>query len=245
MALQPQATLEEMTADVLSAVGEGGDGVASAATEAMVQSLIRRANKQVQDDSGWTISRFTVTVNLPANETTFDWPDDSEPGNINFIKAQRASDAQYIWDLVAGITTMDRSQWLNTAALNAYSYAPSKYDFLNGVIEVGPPCVEDITLTIEAQTGPALLIDPGDRPNCDALAIVMQAEILFRNARGGDFRAAIPKLESDYRKWVITQKAKQGTKQAFVPGRRWNLEDPARRWDDRPQRHWMWRDVRP
>lgn len=245
MALTPQPTLLEMTAAVLDAVGEGGTGVAAPGTQAMVQSLIRRAQAQVQDEAEWTISRVTTTANLPAGEMTIEWPDDSQPGNIMGITAQRATSPQFIWDLIAGISTDDRSAWINSGAASAYAYSPTKFEYLNGMIEVGPACTQDITLTITYGLGSAILVSEGDRPNCDGLAIIMQAEILFRNARGGDFRAAIPKLQADYQKRLMAQKSRQGTGKQFVPGEAWNLTDPARRGDGRRQRHWMYRDVRP
>ncbi len=245
MALTPQPTLVEMTATVLDGVGEGGNDVAAPNTEAMVQSLIRRAQALIQDKAEWTISRVTGDFSLPAGATTFDWPDNTQPGNIHFIRAKRTLNPQYAWDLIAGITTLDRSMWLNIAALNAFSYSPSKYDYLNGLIEVGPACTEAVTLTVEYGLGVAVLRAPQDRPNCDGLAITLLAEIFFRNARGGDFRNAIPQLETALSDRLESQRPRQGPKQATVIGRRWNMEDPARRWDDRRQRHWLWRDVRP
>lgn len=245
MALTPQPTLLEMTAAVLDAVGDGGNDVANPAQVAMVKSLIRRAQAQVQDEAEWVISRFTTVVSLPAGSTSIEWPDNTEPGNIQFIRAQRADSPQFIWDLQAGISTADRSLWLSAGGLSAYAYSPIKYEYLNGVIEVGPACTQDITLTIEYGIGVATLVADDDRPNCDGLAIVLQAEILYRNARGGDFRSAIPKLQDDYRRRLMAQKARQGTSQTFSPGEAWDLTDPARRGDGRMQRPWWLRDSRP
>lgn len=247
MALTLQPTLAEMTGDVLSAVGEGGTGVASAATEAMVQYFIKRAQVQIQDKYPWTVAYNSLVVNLPAGDTSIEWPDDSEPGNIHTISAQRADSPQFIWDLEAGITTDDRSIWLNAAQQNAFSYAPSRYAYLNGVIELGPACTQDITLTIYYEFGPAVMVSPGDRPRCDGLSVVMQAEILFRNHRGGDFRNALPKLEADFRERIATIRSKQMTPETFVLGDKWDVLDPARRRSNERtrQRPWWLRDVRP
>lgn len=246
MALTPQPTLAEMTQDVLAACGEGGTGVASASTLATVESFIRRAQKQIQDEAPWTIAYVTETVSLLAGELEIEFPDGSEPGLIHLIRAERADSPQYAWNLEAGITTDDRSLWLNISPQTVPFYAPSRYLYINGMIEVGPASAVDINLTLQYELGAAVMVEPGDRPNCDGLAVVMQAEILFRNARGGDFRAAIPKLQADLAQRIMRQKAKQMAPESFTPGDNWNIADPARRgWDNARQRHWMWRDVRP
>jgi len=244
MSLQPQQTLGEITSTILTAIGEGGEGVAAPATVAMVQELIRRHQSILVKDAPWTINRTRVAVELPANQTIVDWPDNFEPGSIELVTARKASDAQYEWDLSAGITSLDRSAWI-TAALSSTSYVPNKYDFLDGNIEVGPACTEDITLYFQGMIGKASLVEEGDRPNCDSIALALKAEIAFRNARGGDFRNAIPLLVKEYDDYVALLKPQQGNRRSIVIGRSWDINDPARRSDNTQQRHWMFRNSRP
>ena len=244
MSLQPQQTLGEMTSTILTAIGEGGEGVAAPATVAMVQELIRRHQSILVKDAPWTINRTRVAVELPANQTIVDWPDAFEPGSIELVSARKATDAQYEWTLESGITAYDRSIWIN-AANTSVSFVPNKYDFLDGAIEVGPLCTEAITLYFQGMIGKASLVEDGDRPNCDSIALALKTEIAFRNARGGDFRNAIPVLMREYDDYIGLLKPQQGNRRSIVMGRSWDINDPARRTDFHNQRHWMFRNSRP
>lgn len=234
-----------MTAHVLEAIGEGGDGVAAPNTQAMVKTLLRRAQRKLVLKAPWTINRKSVEIALPAGDTSFEIPDGSTPGGIKRIAAKRATSPQDMWDLEGGITTDDRSAWLNNPSFDASTNSPSKYQFANGVAEVGPACTQAITLRVEYELGVAVLVEEGDRPNCDSTALEMAAELAFRNARGGDFRAGIAELKDDFIDYLEELKPRQGTPRTIQIGRRADIADPARRRDPIRQRHWAYRNIRP
>lgn len=228
MALSPQSTLGEMTTQVLEAIGEGGEGVAAPNTVAMVQSLLRRHQTILVKEAPWTINRQRIPISLPAGETFIDFPDGWDADDVGVISAERASNPQDQWDLDPTITTDDRSAW-NNATFQAISYSPSKYDFTNGQIEVGPACTDDITIYIQGHTGKASLVEDDDIPNCDSTLLVMRAEVAFRNARGGDFRAALPRLIKEADDYLSDLKPKQGLARTIVMGQKHYVLDPARK----------------
>ncbi len=245
MPLRPQKSLEEMIVDVLEGIGEGGTGVASAADRSMVAGQLRRAQTLIRQEANWTINRVSTEVALPAGETAIDWPDDTGPGEIERIAAHITTNPQYEWDLVGGISTDDRSLWLNRS-FSPSTFCPYKYDIRDEVIEVGPASTQDTTLRLEYLLGDEQLTDPGSRPRCDSTAVAMRAEILVRNIRGGDFREGIPLLEATLARYLDLIKPKQGgAKRAIQPGRAWADNDPARRGNLSGQRHWAFRNRRP
>ncbi len=245
MALSPQATLGEMTTHILEAIGEGGEGVAAPNTVAMVQSLLRRHQTILVKEAPWTINRQRIPISLPAGETVIDFPDGWDADDIGLITAQRTDTPQDMWDLSPTITTDDRAAWLN-ASFNAISYNPYKYDFLNSQIEVGPACTDDITIYIQGHTGKASLVEEDDIPNCDSTILEMRAEVAFRNARGGDFRAALPRLIKEADDYLDDLKPKQSLGRTVVMGQAHYELDPARKtWPLRDQRPWWLADRRP
>jgi hypothetical protein len=244
MALTPQSTLGEITSQILEAIGEGGDGVAAPNTISMIHSLIQRHQTLLVNECPWTINRTRIEVELAANVTILDFPDGWEPGGIGTISVRRATNPQDEWTLVAGITADDRASWIS-GVLSANSYSPSNYTILDGSIEVGPACSEAVTIFIEGRVGKASMVEEDDRPNCDSTALAMKAEIAYRNARGGDFRNAIPVLMNDLRDYLSQLKPKQGVKRLIVPGSQFFANDPARRCDPMRSRHWSVRDIRP
>ncbi len=245
MALRPQATLGEMAAEILEAIGEGGEGVAAPNTVQMVKSLLKRHQTILVKEAPWTINRQRLPISLLAGETVIDFPDGWDADDIGIVSAQRASNPQDIWDLSPTITTADRSAWLNHA-FNAVSYNPYKYDFLAGQIEVGPACTEDITIYIQGHTGKASLVEDDDRPNCDSTLLAMRAEVAFRNARGGDFRAAMPRLIKEADDYRDDLKPKQGLSRTVVMGQGHYELDPARKqWPTLTARPWWLATMRP
>jgi hypothetical protein len=245
MALQPQATLEEMIEEVLDGLGEGGEGVASAATRKQIETQLRRAQRLVRQDANWTINRIRTTQTLQAGQTEVEWPDDTEPGEISEITASKVTNPRDEWTLEPGITADDRSAWL-AGNYGTETYCPYKYDFQNGMIVIGPSCSSDVTLNIAYYLSDSALRSPGSRPNCDATALVMKAEILVRNIRGGDFRTGITVLKEEFDRYIAAIKPKQGAaKKVIQPGSAWAENDPARRDSGSTQRHWMYRNRRP
>ena len=245
MAVQPQATLAEMTAHVLEAIGEGGDGVAAPNTQATIKSLLRRSQATMLLEAPWTINKRSVEIELPAGETSFEVPDGATFGSIRRIAAMRSDDPQDTWDLEGGISTADRSAWLSNPTLGAETNNPCKYEFTDGMIEVGPACSDDITIRVDYEVGVAVLVDEGDRPNCDSTALEMMAEIAFRNARGGDFRQGIPAVAASLSRYMDLLRPRQGTPRTIQIGRKADILDPARRRSYTNQRHWADRNRRP
>ncbi len=245
MALPLESTLADLTGELLTLVGQGGLGVASAALEARAQATIRRAQKLVNLEANWTINRRRLAIALDANATEFDWPDDTAPGYVESITARKTADNKYEWNLTGGITAEDRTSWAY-GGFSTVVDVPFKYSYHDGIIEVGPASSSAVTLFMTYVLGAASMVSPGDRPNCDAEAVLLRAEIVLRNQLGGSYREAIPECEVGYQRYLGLIKVRQGEDDMLVIGADWAFQDMARRtMRDNQQRHWAFRTRRP
>lgn len=245
MALSPEPTLADLTGELLTLIGQGGTGVASASMSARAEAAIRRAQKVVNLEADWTINRRRLSIALDANATEFDWPDDTAPGYIENVSAIRVSDPRYEWDLVGGITSEDRSSW-NFGGLSTMQDVPFKYSLHDGVIEVGPASSSATTIYMAYVVGSANLVNPDDRPNCDGEAVLRKAEVILRNQLGGSYSDAIPACEAEYQRYLNLLRPRQGEETTMVPGSEWAYDDMSQRSQrGNQQRHWMLRDRRP
>lgn len=243
MALALQPTLAEIVSEVLSAVGEGGTGVASPASQVIVKSLARRAQERLYVEARWTINRKRLGIALAADATQIEWPDDARVGSIHRVSCVRTADTDYEWTLTAGITPDDRTTWAY-GSYDTTAPVPYKYDFLNDVIEVGPANSEACTIYVQYDEAPSALEADGDRPGCDGGALIRLTEILYRNHMGGDLRAGIPLLQNELTSYLARLRPRQGTSQGFAIGETWAADDMARGRVS-SARHWIDRNRRP
>jgi hypothetical protein len=251
MAFELQPTLAEIVAEVLSAIGEGGTGVATPATVTQCQTMARRAQKRLYHTAAWTINRTRFSQVLAGSSTivgtqSIDWPDQILPGHIVRIDATKVADPRQEWTLEAGITPDDRSTW-NFGGFSTNTFTPYKWDTHDGLIELGPVNKADVNIIIEGDSAPSALRVENDRPGCDGEAVIRLTEILLRNSLGGDYRAGLPALQSEFLAYLEDIKPKQGSGKPIVVGAEWAIDDPARpsNWTTTRQRHWMWRSRRP
>lgn len=245
MALPLEPTLADLTSELLTLVGQGGNGVASASMSARAEAAIRRAQKLVNLEADWTINRRRLAVALDADATEIDWPDDTLPGSIQRISAVRDSDNKYEWELAGGITPADRTSW-NYGGFSTLQDVPFKYSYHDGVIEVGPASSSAVTLYVAYVVGPSDLVSPDDRPNCDGEAVLRKAEIVLRNQLGGTYREALPACIAEYERYIKLLRPRQGEEDMIAIGSDWAFQDMARRTQrDNQQRHWAFRTRRP
>lgn len=244
MALSQQATLAELTSELLTLIGQGGLGVANAQLSSRAEAAIRRAQQIVNIEAAWTINRKRAAIALLAGETEYEWPDDTQPGDILRVSAVRDANDKYEWDLEAGISSADRTSW-NYGGFSTLQDVPFKYDFHDGVIEVGPASAGDVTIYMLYTLGANRMVDPSDRPSCDAEAVLRKAECVLRNDLGGEYREAVAQCEREYERYLGLIKPKQGNGATMVPGAEWAFEDMSRRSRLTEQRHWAFRTRRP
>lgn len=245
MALALQPTLAELTGELLTLIGQGGTGVANASLNSRAEAAIRRAQILVNQEADWTINRKRVAVALAASATTFDWPDDVNPGDIIRVSAVRNSNTKYEWDLDGGIDADDRTSWAY-GSFSTVQDVPFKFDFHDGTIEVGPAASSAVTIYLLYLAAPSAMSVPSDRPNCDGEAVLRKAEIVLRNALGPEYQSAVAMCEKDYERYISLIKPKQGVGGGLILGGDWGQMDMAKRtWSHNQQRHWAFRDRRP
>lgn len=245
MALALQPTLSDLTGELLTLIGQGGTGVANAALSSRAEAAIRRAQAIINNEADWTINRKRVAIALASGATSFDWPDDVNPGDIIRISAVRDSNDKYEWDLVGGIDSEDRTSWAY-GGFSTVQDVPFKFEFHDGTIEVGPAASSDVTIYLFYTVAASPMVAPGDRPNCDGEAVLRKAEIILRNQLGPEYQSAIAGCEKEYERYMDLIKPKQGASIGFITGGSWGAEDMARRsWRQNQQRHWAFRSRRP
>lgn len=245
MALPLESTLADITGELLTLIGQGGQGIASPSLSARAEAAIRRAQKLINLEADWTINRRRLAIALASGATQFDWPDDTAPGYIEGITAVRDSNNKYEWSLSGGITAADRTSWAHGGFATVQD-VPFKYSLHDGIIEVGPAASSSVTLYMAYVVGSANLVGPGDRPNCDSEAVLLRSEIILRNQLGGSYREALPDCQSAYNRYMTLITPRQGEEDVIAVGGQWGFDDASRRTQRQTQqRHWAFRSRRP
>ena len=118
------------------------------------------------------------TIDLVAGESSYDFPDDIEPGQIfSPLYVRRVSD-QRIFPLRPGINWLER----NAATVATTNSIPRRYTFENQMIVIFP--TPDITLydqlVFDAFTACTDLVSEEDMCSVDSEALIQMAEIMVR-----------------------------------------------------------------
>lgn len=173
MALPLERTLAEASAEVLARCNLGTPETAGADVVALVQAAIRQAQQQIYLEAQWAVSRLTTTIAMLDGVSEYDWPDTVRPERISQVSAFTSS---YEWRVNRIIYPEDRSLALATYGL----YAPAKYDYRDGIIEVWPTPSGSTLATLRIEYWQALtpLVNDADRLTCGSEAVVLLASAL-------------------------------------------------------------------
>lgn len=181
MPLDLQKTLSEARAEVLNRVGMGAQGDQTNPAHPLIDSFIRQAQRDVYFEADWIeIHRYT-DVPLIALQSEYDWPDDTEPGQI--IRMSVLNDDNREEQLVGGIRPQDRSRQRNLTD----GGLPALFGFQDGIIELLPfPSIDWVTLKIEYIASPSDLINDTDRLSFDSELIIRMAVVFTKDHYGMD-----------------------------------------------------------
>jgi len=181
MPLDLQITLSEARAEVLNRVGMGAQGDQTQPAHPLVDSFIRQAQRDVYFEADWIEIRKFTDIPLIALQADYDWPDDTEPGQI--IRMTVLNDDNREETLVGGIRPVDRSRVRNLTD----GGLPALFGLHDGIIELLPfPSVDWVTLKIEYLAKPSRLINDVDRLSFDSELIIRMAVVFTKDHYGMD-----------------------------------------------------------
>ncbi len=194
MALKLQPTLGEVRAAVLSRCGLATEGNVPRGIQSVIDERIRSAQTVLYEFAPWLASFVERDIDLVSDNTDYDCPDDTEPGQIQFVCVRRIQDG-YLFPLAAGVRP-----WEPNATINETVSIPTRYYFVDQVIRVLPKA--DITLYdklhLSYQQTPGPLVEDGERVTVDGEALKMLSEIMVKEHFGGQDTQALSARLTQY-----------------------------------------------
>jgi hypothetical protein len=211
MALALQPTLAEVRLSVLKRCGLATEGNIPRAIQDIIDERINSAQTILYEYAPWLAAYVQRDIPLEANNTDYDIPDDTEPGQIQFISVRRIQDGR-IYTLEPGIRPEEPNVLLNSTA-----NMPLRYQFIDQIIRILPKA--DITiydiLRLEYQQVPHQLLQDSDRVTIHGEALKMMGEIMVKEHFGGqDVRS----LEARLISFVDKRKSRGSDGEGFQMG---------------------------
>lgn len=182
MALAPEKTLIDLRTAVMERCVLNTSGNLGARAQRVVDACLNSAQRVLYYDHDYTRLQVRRTLTLSNGVSTYDFPDDIEPGQIfDPIYVRRVSD-QRIFPLRPGITWMER----NAAQVTTTNTIPCRYTFENQTLTIVP--APDTTLydvlVYDAFLACTPLVSDTDVCTIDSEALIQMAEIMVRPRMG-------------------------------------------------------------
>lgn len=178
MALAPEHDLTWLRDEVMKRCVLNRTGNLGARAQPLIDSCLNSAQRVLYYDHDYTRLQVRREIALVDGQTTYDFPDDVEPGQIfNPIYVRRISDGR-IFPLSPGINWMER----NAATVTLTNSIPQRYTFENGALTILPAPDTSLydAIIYDAFTACTELVNEGDRCSVDSEALVQLAEIMVR-----------------------------------------------------------------
>ena len=182
MALPVPSTLLELRHRLAKRLGLGAQVEVNEALRDQLTEHLRSAFHYISDEAPFAALQVRRTIALTNAQHTYDIPDDILPGNIH--RATILSDENYEYELHYGITpgqrSIDRIDSGGTTDTDNASL-PVRWVVENGMLALYPaPDTSDYThLVLYAKATPTEPREDNDRPQLDAEALLLAAEVTF------------------------------------------------------------------
>jgi hypothetical protein len=178
MSLPMTKTLGQLREQVLLRCGYATTGNQSAAVAPLVNSFLIGSERELFDEVEWLNAQRRTTVTLTADVNTVDWPDDSEPGEIQGVWVVRADNGR-ISEVMPGLYLNERDD-----AENGESGRPILYEFMDQAITLEPAPSSDYTsLAITYRLAPSM-VQENDTCLVDPEILIQRATFKFREYLG-------------------------------------------------------------
>ncbi len=183
MALSLTPTLQETREEVLTRNGYATSGNKAANVQALVDSFVRAAQRELFVRMNWTMNQKRATLPLIQGQQQYDWPDDVEPGDIRTITVTHTNGHEY--DVGMGLRTNERDASRTDGVVD--EGRPVLATYVDKMIEFWPaPSAEYLIATIDYSIGSSVLVDDADRLVVDGEACIQLATMKFKRHLGID-----------------------------------------------------------
>lgn len=180
MSLAPGMKLSEIRFEVLTRCTLNTTGNLGARAQALVDTFARAAQRELYFRCDWTRLRVRQELTLTNGVTTYDFPDNLDPGQIDSVNVIRASDNR-AFPLQPGMSQIER----NSGAAST-SGRPRLYTYENGAITITP--APDTTLYnglwLEGVTALPPFVDDDELCVVDSEALIQRTELRVRPRMG-------------------------------------------------------------
>lgn len=143
--------------------------------KAVMDEIIRSAEAQLYEQAPWIVNFVERTFPLYVDETDYDLPDDTLPGQIEAVGVRKIADGK-VYRLEPGIRLGE------TNALGTAAGCPQRYNFIDQIIRIAPKAdiaVYDVLVMWYRQV-PNGLVNDNDRTVVDGEAIKALVTILAK-----------------------------------------------------------------
>lgn len=143
----------------------------------LVREFVRSAHTQLYPEAEWTPALKRVEIVLSEGVQTYDWPDDIQPGRINFAAIRDADGSEIQLDF--GLRPNERDASRTDGAVR--SETPRLLTFVNEDLELWPaPNAVWTTLVIDGVRSVNSLVDDDTPLIVDGELVVQSATMKFK-----------------------------------------------------------------
>jgi hypothetical protein len=166
-----QKTMGELMSELRARLSMAVQGSASKNNDLKIKSFLQEAHEYVFGELYPADRRMFSTIRLKPGEWRYDWHDDAldlniDPGSVDSVTIVVNDSIRM--EMRQGIRALDRAQ----PELRKY---PTRYDTLNGQIEVWPIPDQEYDLLIEHRAQPSRFDRQSDRPSVPSRLVFLYA----------------------------------------------------------------------
>lgn len=208
MALAPEKSLVQLRTAVMKRCVLNTSGNLGARAQGVIDECLNSAQRVLYYDHDYTRLQVRRTITLVDGVSSYDFPDDIEPGQIfSPIYVRRVSDER-IFPLRPGVNWLER----NAAQVATTNSIPRRYTFENQMLVIFP--APDTTLydqlVFDAFTACTDLVSEEDVCAVDSEALIQMAEIMARPRIGKPAIAGADAILAKYLDSLQTQSGDDG-----------------------------------
>lgn len=212
MALSLTPSLQETREEVLTRNGYATSGNKAANVQALVDSFIRAAQRELFVRMNWTMNQKRTSITFITGQQLYDWPDDLEPGDIRTITVVHENGREY--DVKMGLRTNERDSSRTAGVVD--EGRPVLATYVDKMLEFWPaPSSHYLTATIDYSLGSAALVDDAQRLVVDGEACIQLATMKFKRHLGLDVQ---PADVATFERYLVDLQARQSTGEGFQLG---------------------------
>jgi hypothetical protein len=204
MALIPDATLQHVRKRVLAGLSMGQQAEYDSLLAPEINELIRKAQRHLYFQAPWTRLEIEKVTPLTDGVSVYDWPDDAQPGQIEWI--------YLIDDEFAPTRTIELQRGIRPNEAVAFGHStsgsPYRYDYIDQTIHIVPAPNADTWTHMKFRyfRSENPLTSDSDVISVDEQALVDYTSILYKSSKEEDIRLDM----AMFQQYLNTVRAQQG-----------------------------------